>query len=291
MIDEATCKEIDKVIAKTLKDADFEEPPFFIDELLEYLEVNRDFYDLKDITLLKQFWHKVKVRGRKLIRIARKISLQAVWLPDNEQILVDSSLPKPKQEWASFHDAAHTIFEWHRPFFLGDTAQTLDPDFQDMLEAEANYGASALMFGGKIFTIEALDTNPEWGSIKLFAKRYKKSLVTTARRYVGFSHNIPMALVISTPWWKEIPDDQEDRCRHFVRSKSFRLTFAAISSQLLLDRIDHNTYERKGGPVGDFSFSLPDLNGELHEFYSESFYNMHYILTFIVYQKKGQKYF
>ena len=30
MIDEATCQEIDKVIAKTLKDADFGEPPFFI---------------------------------------------------------------------------------------------------------------------------------------------------------------------------------------------------------------------------------------------------------------------
>lgn len=290
MIDEATCKEIDKVITKTLKDADFEEPPFLIDELLEYLDVNRDFYDLEDVTLLKQFWHKVRVRGRRLIKIARKISLEAVWLPDNEQILVDSSLPKPKQEWASFHDAAHTIFEWHRSYFLGDTAQTLDPDFQDMLEAEANYGASALMFGGKIFTKEALDTNPEWESIRLFAKRYKKSYVTTARRYVGFSHNIPMALVISTPWWKDKPDDQEDRCRHFVRSKSFGLTFAAISSQLLLDQIDDNTYKRKGGPVGDFSFSLPDLNGELQEFYAESFYNRHYILSLLVYQGK-LKYF
>ena len=42
MIDEATCKEIDKVIAKTLKDADFEEPPFFIDELLVSCQVSSD---------------------------------------------------------------------------------------------------------------------------------------------------------------------------------------------------------------------------------------------------------
>jgi len=281
VIDEPTCKEIDKVVNKTLRDADFEEPPFFIDELLEYLDVNRDFYDLKDITLLKQFWHKVKVRGHKLVRIARKISLQAVWLPDNEQILVDSSLPKPKQEWASFHDAAHTIFKWHRPYFLGDTAQTLNPDFQEMLEAEANYGASALMFGGKIFTREALDTNPEWESINLFVKRYKKSLVTTARRYVGFSHNIPMALVISTPWWNEIPDDQEDRCRHFVKSQKFCLDFACVTPAMLIDQINDNTRERSGGPVGEFSFSLPDVNGELHEFYGESFGCGSFTTTFV----------
>jgi len=142
--DEATYRQIDKVVDRALDDAGLKEPPFMIEDLLEYLEVNRDFYDLEDVRLLRRFWHKVKVRGRRLVNIARKISLHAVWLPDDDQILVDSSIPAPKQEWASFHDAVHTILEWHRPYFLGDTAQTLYPDFQEMLEGEANYGASAL---------------------------------------------------------------------------------------------------------------------------------------------------
>jgi len=46
-----------------------------------------------------------------------------------------------------------------------------------MLEGEANYGASGLMFGGKVFTKEALDTTPEWKSIELLKKRHKKSWV------------------------------------------------------------------------------------------------------------------
>lgn len=98
MTDEATRREIDKVVNSTLKDAGLEEPPFLIEDILEHLDVDRDFYDLEDVTLLRRFWHKVKVRGRKLIKIARKIDLHAIWLPDEDQILVDSSLPPPKQD-------------------------------------------------------------------------------------------------------------------------------------------------------------------------------------------------
>ena len=105
-----------------------------------------------------------------------------------DSIYVDSTLPEPKKKWASFHDATHGILEWHRPYFLGDTAQTLDPDFQDKLEAEAHYGASGLMFGGNVFTRDALDSTPEWDSIEMLIKEYKTSYVTTLRRFVQFSH-------------------------------------------------------------------------------------------------------
>ena len=169
---------------------------------------------------------------------------------------------------------------------LREGARTLDPDFQEMLEGEANYRSSCLMFGGKLFTKEALDTIPEWDSIKLLKKRYKKSWVTTARRYVQFSHDLPMALVISTPWWKDIPDDQEDRCRHFIPSKKFMTAFACISPGMILQEIDDNTNERQGGPVGAFGLCLPDMNAKMHEFYAESFFNKHYIITFLVYQGK-----
>jgi hypothetical protein len=284
--DEATCQEIDKAINRTLKDAGLKEPPFLIEDILECLDVDREFYDLEDVTLLRRFWHKVKIKGQKLVNIVRKIDLHAIWLPDRDQILVDTSLPEPKKEWASFHDCVHTILEWHRPYFLGDTAQTLDPDFQEMLEGEANYGSSCLMFGGKLFTKEALDTTPEWKSIGLIKKRYKKSWVTTARRYVQFSHDLPMALVISTPWWKDIPDDQEDRCRHFIPSKKFLMNFPCVNPSMILPEIDENSFERRGGPVGEFGLCLPDVNTEMHEFYAESFFNQHYIITFLVYRGK-----
>jgi len=289
MIDDFTKHEIDKVVNKTLKEAGMREPPFLIDDLLEHLEIDRGFYDLENPSLMRRFWHKVKVKGKILSKIKETIKLDAIWLPfrnRRDRIYIDSSLPKPKQKWASFHDATHGILEWHRPFFLGDTAQTLDPDFQMALEAEAHYGASGLMFGGNVFTRNALDTIPEWNSIDLLMKEYKNSYVTTLRRYVQFGLKIPMALVVSTPRWEIKPDDQVHRCRHYVKSELFETQFEVITRDLLLEIIDDNTLQRRGGPVGDFSIGLLDINGDLHEFYAESFFNRYYILTLFVHNKK-----
>ncbi len=289
MPDEFTRREIDKVANKILKEAGMREPPFLINDLLDHLEIDREFYDLEDPGLIRRFVHKVKVKGKILSKIREKIKLAAMWLPNmgkRDRIYVDESLPKPKKKWASFHDVTHSILEWHRPYFLGDTAETLDPDFQVILENEANYGASALMFGGNIFTGDALDTTPEWESIKELMKLYKTSYVTTLRRYVQYSHDIPMSVVVNTAWWDETPEDQEHRIRHFINSRQFEMKFAHVSDDLVLKEIDDNTTKRRGGPVGAFEMCLPDMNGDLHEFFAESFYNQHYVLTFIVHHKK-----
>ena len=189
-MNDQTRKEIDRRVSRVLKDTGIKEPPVRIEDILGCLELNRGFYDLNDPSLLERVFHKIKVGGQRLKQLTEKINLSAIWMPDKEIIIIDKSLPPLKQDWASFHDTTHTILKWHRSFFLGDTAQTLDPDFQEQLESEANYGASALMFGGKIFTSDGLDTPPEWSSIELLKKRYKKSLVTTLRRYVEFTHDI-----------------------------------------------------------------------------------------------------
>ncbi len=203
-------------------------------------------------------------------------------MPKEEKILVQKTLPDPKIEWASFHEVDHRLLPWHREIFLGDTAQTLDPDFQEMLENEANYGASALMFGGSMFTQDALDTVPGWESVKVLQKRYKKSLVTTARRYVGFSHSIPMALVISTPLWMAKPEEQSDRIRHLVLSDQFRGEIRSINREGILNLIDKYASMRRGGMVGEFQFRMKNLNGNFREFHAESFFNVHYLLTLIV---------
>jgi hypothetical protein len=41
-----------------------------------------------------------------------------------------------------------------------------------------------------------------------------------------------------------------------------------------------------GGPVGAFGLCLPDVNAKMHEIYAESFFNQHYIITFLVHQGK-----
>ncbi len=53
MIDASTKQEIDRVVMKTLKEADMREPPFLVSDLLEHLKIDREFYDLEDPSLIK----------------------------------------------------------------------------------------------------------------------------------------------------------------------------------------------------------------------------------------------
>ncbi len=282
---ERTRREINGIVAQVLCEAGLTSPPVSIEEVLEFLDVNRGFYDLDDPGFTDKWKHKIKVGRHKFVKIARKIRLAALWLPNRSEIMVDSSLPKPKKEWASFHDSVHTMLPWHKPFFLGDTAQTLDPDFQEKLESEANYGASYLMFCGERFAEEALDTIPSWRNIEKLRKRYKKSMVTTSRRYVCYTHDTPMAMLVSTPRWQITPDGQDNRWRHFVGSGAFLTRFACIGPAMILGDVDRNTNRRRGGLVGDFGLCLPDVDGDLHEFRAECFYNQYDILTLVVYER------
>ncbi len=175
-MDKMTRKEIDTACHNTLREAGIFQPPVKVESVLEYLELYRDFYNLQNPDFLDKAKHKIQVNGRKLIQIVKKICLHAVLFPDEGRIIVDSNLPQLKQEWPSFHEMGHRILEWHRPYFYGDTAQTLDPDWQQQLEEEANYAASTLMFCGRLFTQEARDTKPEWASVEELKKTIWKEL-------------------------------------------------------------------------------------------------------------------
>jgi hypothetical protein len=288
VVDDSTRREIDKVVERILRDGDLREPPIQITDILEFLKVHRDFYGLEDPKLLQRVAHRIQIGAKKVVNVVRdKIRLAALWLPTEKRILVDDSQPEPKRIWASFHDTVHAVLPWHRDFFLGDTAQTLEPDYQDMLESEANYGSSALMFGGQLFTTQALDTTPGWQAVQHLRKVHDKSLVTTFRRYIERGHDKPLAGLISTPWWMPKPDDQITRCRHFVRSRRFEREFPSVSPDQLLQTVNRHTQRRRGGIVGEFTVSLENVAGELADFYAESFFNQHYLLTLFVQTKRG----
>jgi hypothetical protein len=280
-VDASTRTEIDRIAVKILKEARLIEPPIQIEHVLEHLKVHRKFYDLEDPTLRQRFAHKLRIGSQRILQIARKIKLVAIWAPDEHEILVDQSQPAPKQLWASFHDATHGILPWHKEFFLGETAQTLEPYYQDLLEEDANYGASVLMFGPR-FTEEAINLPLGWGAIEQLKKTHNKSYVTVLRRYVEHGPNQSLAGIISTAHWRSKPDDQLTRCRHFVRSKEFAAMFPTVTGDDLCRSIDSNTLMRRGGPVGRFEIALRDVIGKNRTFLGESFYNGHYVLTLFI---------
>ncbi len=286
-MDEVTKREIDKVTGQLLEEAGLTMPPIKIERLLEYLQLYREFYDLEDPTILQQVKHKIMIGKQKFVNILKKVKLVGLWLPDREHVLIDSSLPKPKRKWATFHETTHSVLPWHRPYFMGDTAQTLDPAIQEILESEANYGASALMFGGSVFTQDALDTSPRWRSIDLLKNQYGTSFATTLRRFVEHSHDLPMAMMISTPWWQSNLVMDQERCRHFVGSKRFMDEFSGVcTKKLILEIASNTTSQTFCGIVGRFEIELQDCNKNRHVFSVESFFNYYDLLTFIVHKRQ-----
>jgi Zn-dependent peptidase ImmA (M78 family) len=286
-MDENTRREIEKITNRLLKDTGLISPPFRINPLLEHLKLDRDYYSLDDPSFLRKVQHKIQVGAKKFLAIPKKIKLVALWFPDKKSILIDSSLHSLKIPWASFHELGHSIIPWHQEYFMGDTAQTLEPSFQELLEEEANFAASNLMFGGDLFTQEALDTSPEWKSIQNLKKRYETTFPVLLHRYIQFTHARPMAMITSTPSWKEIPSDQETRFRRFVASKEFCVAFPDFSPENMIPMINEDLKPQKHSSVVDeFAFSLDDIDGNKHEFYAETFFNTYNLITFMVHRTK-----
>jgi hypothetical protein len=284
-MDARTEREVEKAVTKLLREIGIRDPPLRPETVIEHLRLHREFYSLQDPSLVQRVMHAMRVNGHKALEAAHRIRLSALWFPNEDKIAIDADLHKLKQNWASFHEVMHSVLKWHRPYFLGDTAETLDPDFHVQLEEEANYGASALMFCGPRFTADARDTAPEWSSIKTLEKLYCGSLTATLRRYVEHGHELPLAMMVSTPSWSDSPEGQADRWRHFVRSPQFISRFPGIGADDVRQAIDGHAHYRRGGIVGDFGVALEDANGDDHEFRAEVFYNTHDLLTLLVYRQ------
>ena len=244
--------------------------------------MDRDFYDLEDPGLLKRFAHRIKVGAKLVAEYLEKIKLQALLLFDEKRVLLDGALPEVKHDWAMAHEAAHQLIPWHREFCRGDTVHTLDPEWHEEIEAEANFAASALLVCGDVFSAEARELTPGWPAIETLRRRYKKSLTVVARRYVRHGSNIPILLLVSTAAWDPRPKDQSTRVRHIVTSPAFESRFPMVAPEELRGLVDAGTEQRRGGPVGEFHCWLRDRDGQVHVFHAECFYNGYYVMSLFI---------
>lgn len=281
-MDDATAREIDRTVQKLLSEMMVREPPLILDDVFDHLALDHGYYDLEDPGFLRDVWHRIKIGPSQLIHIVKKIDLRGLWLPDRNKVLVDQGIPDLKKRWTNAHEIAHRLIPAHSSFFLGDTAETLDPEYQFMLEEEANYAASALLFLNEHFTVDARDTPLTIPSIKTLAKRYGNTCASTLRRYVERGHEVPMLGVISKALWQAPSEPAERRCRYLIASSAFKKQFGVLRRIDVINFIDSYVRCRRGGPVGSGEVTIPDLNGDDHNFVAESFNNRYDLLTLIV---------
>lgn len=285
IIDLKTKKDIDKRVKKILNEIGVKTPPLNLDEVEEFLMIDKYYYDLTDPGLMDEIKHKLRIGSKKALNIVKKVSLKALFLPDRNQIAIDNEVPNTKVKWVTAHEIIHKILPTHNQLLLGDTSETLDQDYHDMMEREANYGASGLIFLQEKFINEALEYDDSIKSVFELSKRYKNSKTSTLRRFIETNNGKLLAGLVSKPIWLN-GTEVMTRCRYYLRSPLFEKLFSNIDSGILLAIVDSNCHKCQGGPCGFDSEILYDINGDAHEFLFESFFNRYDILTLITHLKQ-----
>lgn len=168
-----TVADVDGQVNKVLRGLGKPEPPLDLRIVRDLLQLDRGYYSTTDDSLLRETFSRMKVAGlQALLRptilgdAVRSLSLKALYLPDQKQILLDQDLPPLKHRWNEAHEIGHDIIPWHAGMMLGDTEQTLTLACHEIMEAEANYAAGQLLFLADRFATEAVASTPSLGLVQ-----------------------------------------------------------------------------------------------------------------------------
>lgn len=228
-------RDINRLVAKILKDLGDPEPPLRLELVRELLSLDLKYCSSTDVSPLAEFAHRIKVAGKQLVTrpslildVVKKAKLSGLWLPDNRRIFIDQEVPEAKRRWIEAHEVTHSFVPWHKEFLLGDDELTLNPACHATIEAEANFGAGRLIFLGDQFHSEARDCAPNFESIKTLKHRYGNTLTSTFWRFVEDRNPaIPaFGLISQHPHHPDIGRGPNGEAIHrFVASAGFHAQF------------------------------------------------------------------
>ena len=283
-------REIDEQIARILRDLGNPPPPLNLIDVRNLLKIDLAYYKSTDPSFLQEITHRFTLLARKTIpdigkHLAAALSkskLDAFWVPSRRRILLDETVPQPKHRWIESHEISHSVTEWHKDFLLGDNRFTVDPLCHAIIEAEANYGAGRLLFMVDTFAKEARDLPTNFDSVKVLAKRYENSIVSTFWRLIESRdpNYAVFGMVSHHPIFPEVgAHDGPDPWRYFIRSPAFRTQFANVTPEQAFALIASHCSNRKKGPLFQATAPIVNAIGEKWEFHIECFSTTYAVLT------------
>jgi hypothetical protein len=260
-------------------------PPLHANRMLERLEVSHRELDLSNPDLLADLAARASQPAPSIVNILGRLRIEALWLPDIQTILTDTNLPSVKKRWALLHDMAHRVIPWHREYFLGDTASTLDPMCSATLEAEANYGASVLLFGGSHFSYKVRQLKPSWESLKNISKYYGSSLTAALLRFVSAGPDIPMLGMVTQPWWNRASPTETRVLKHTAFSPRWMSLVGPVDLAPIERQVRASLKRRRRGPLGSLEMTIEGNDGHAHVVHVESFFTSYNVLSMVTHTR------
>ena len=293
LLSEGTRRDIDSQVAKVLRGLGNPEPPLDLRLVRELLRLDRGYYSKTDASAVRDTVSRMRVAGKQVIQrptllleAIRKLSLRALYLPDQRRILIDIDLPPLKHRWNEAHEIGHSIIPWHQGL-MGDDDLTLIQSCHEIIEAEANFTAGQLLFFGKRFHEEACSLTPGLAAIDRLTTVFGNTKTSTLWRYVELAWpETPIVGVISChPHIARRGEtfDEAKPCRHIIGSPAFAARFGSLTDTLIFTEIARYCGAQRGGILGEDDVILSDDHGGNHIFHFETFFNRYEALTLGVY--------
>lgn len=289
-----TARDIDQRIERVLRGLGNPNPPLQLDNVRELLKLDLAFYTAEDPGITREVISRIRVatiqlyqRPTLLIDVIKKMSLKALYLPDQKRILLDRSLPILKHRWNAAHEISHSLLPWHEPMMHGDNDHTLSRDCHEKVEAEANFAAGRLLFLRDRFTEDALSQKICFDTVRQLKTIFGNTLSTTLYRYVeSIGADRPaVGIIAGHPHILKRSESYEcDKpCRHVIQSPAFSARFSLVTEVDLFQSIAGYCGSQSGGYLGMAELILNDDNGDQHRFCFETFFNQYDSLTLGVY--------
>jgi Zn-dependent peptidase ImmA (M78 family) len=282
-VDTRTSRDIDERIDRIHRDIGYVDGKVLLPEVRDLLRLDLHYYRADDSNILDEVVHKLKVGAKQiilrptlLIDAVRKFDLSALFVPDRKRILIDASVHDLKKRWYESHEIAHSIVPWHADYMLGDDRTTLAQDCHEQIEAEANYGASRLLFPQAPFLDASSSSDLSIAFVRELAKHFGNTITSTLWRCIEQSNEVAFATIGDHP---RHPQEGKPKIEYFVRSELFEKQLSRVGEADIWAWLQTYCAYRKTGPLGSSEIVLPDDNGEPQVFLFESFSNGYSVLT------------
>jgi Zn-dependent peptidase ImmA (M78 family) len=153
--------------------------PTPVDKILDYANLKvSSGVDLSKVN--NSFFNKADIQVRRGM-----IKLRGVLDRKDKTVYLDLTQLGVRKTFVKLHEAGHELCPWQEKLQnCLDDDETLDPDINELFEAEANLFASASLFQLGIFSDKMAELPLEMNSAILLSKTFGASVHATLRRYV-----------------------------------------------------------------------------------------------------------
>lgn len=233
-MDDVTRKDIENVSYNILKESkSFDIFPTPVQKLVCYSNFAID--NNIDLSIVdNSFFNSIKERlinpSKKALSTALS-KIKGIFDREEKIIYIDVALDKNigKKNFVQLHEIGHGVLSWQNEIMLAlDNDETLNEEYEEQFEAEANYFASITLFQQDRFFSECQKLDLGLGAVMALSKKFGSSVHSAFRNYVLQSKKRCALIVLNHPVGKNGVNSTMLTIRDLFYSKSFLTELGAL---------------------------------------------------------------